>query len=326
MAPEIPKTMKALQLAKDGSSPSLNLISLPTPTPKADELLLKIHASPILPSDILNSKGSFKITTFPRVPGRDFAGTVALAPSNPSLIGTSVFGTSGGTFSFTSDGAHAEYAVVPANVIAPMPKGLTFAQAANLGTTFTIAHLALTRARMQKGETVMVLGAGGAVGSAVVQLAENMAAGRVLQVGRSSGPGVDVNSATDPGLSEARKLTGGKGPDVIVDTVGDAKLVAASLEVLASGGRFSFIAAPRGPEGSVIPVDFLAIYRAEKELVGNNTTIHSQQSMGEVLKGMVQDFEKGDLKIGAIEQKSGVSMDEAVEAYGKKGKWTIVME
>ena len=326
MAFEIPKTMKALQLTKNGSTPSLEFSSVPTPTPGPNEVLLKVRASPILPSDILNTKGSFPTTTFPRVPGRDFAGTVVLAPSNPDLLGTSVFGTSGSTFSFTADGAHAEYAIIPVNAVVQMPKELTFAQAANLGTTFTVAQLALTRARTQRGETVLVLGAAGTVGSAVVQLAKRVLGCRVLQVGRHAGPDVDVNSVTDPELSAARTLTGGRGPDVVVDTVGDAGLVSASLEVLATGGRFSFITAPRGPEGSVIPIDFLAVYRSEKELVGTNTTIHDQASMGEVLKGMVQGFEKRELKIDAIQEKALVSLEGAVESYGKKGKWTIVME
>ena len=86
MATAPPKTIRALQIIGKGSGTnSLKLTEISTPKPKPGEILLKIRASPILPSDVLNTKGSFPSTTFPRVPGRDFAGTVVSGPDN--LVG-----------------------------------------------------------------------------------------------------------------------------------------------------------------------------------------------------------------------------------------------
>lgn len=200
-------------------------------------------------------------------------------------------------------------------------------QAANLGTTWSTAKLALSRARTQPTDTVMVLGASGTVGSAVAQLASQLGC-RVLKVGRGNGSGVDVNSVTDPTLESARTLTKGgkKGPDVVVDTVGDADLVKASLNVLAPRGRFSFITAPRGAGGSEVLVDFMAVYRKEIELVGNNSVAHGQEELAGLLAGMVEGFEKGELKAAAVREEEVVKLNHAVEAYGKKGRWTIVMD
>ena len=173
----------------------------------------------------------------------------------------------------------------------------------------------------------MVLGASGVVGSAMVQMAEKVMGCRVLRVGRGSGSGIDVDSVSEPQLSGAKTLTGGKGPDVIIDTVGDAKLVRASLSVLAPRGRLSFITAPRGSEGSVVGVDFLEVYRKEAELVGcNSVGDYSPEVLAEMLRGMVEDFEAGKLTIKEVEVKGIVSLEDAVEAYGKKGRWTIVMD
>src|ERR1700710_733228 len=125
-------TMKALHLTRPGPSspPTLALETLPKPTLIPNHLLVKVHASAIPPSDILNLKGAFPITKFPRVPGRDFSGTVVEGP--PSLVGQEVYGTSGFTQAFTVDGAQAEFILVPEDAVAVKPKNLSFVQAATV--------------------------------------------------------------------------------------------------------------------------------------------------------------------------------------------------
>ena len=165
--------MKALRASKEnGQSPKLAIVDFETPTPPLSSLLLKIRASSIQPSDVLNSKGAFPSTTFPRTLGRDFSGTVVSGPSG--YEGRDVYGTSGAKFSFTEDGAHAEYAVVKADAVATMPRGLSFAQAASIGTPWTTALMALKQARATKRDVVMVLGGTGSVGSAAIQIAKQM--------------------------------------------------------------------------------------------------------------------------------------------------------
>ena len=307
--------MQALQLTRESTSvPSLKLITTPKPTAGPGQVLVQVKASPIQPSDALNSKGLFPHTTFPRIPGRDFAGIVVDGPSQ--FLGKQVFGTSGYDFSFTEDGSHAEYCLISEKVIVEKPKNLSFAQAASVGTPFTTAAIALKRAGAKAGETVLVLGATGQVGSAVASLARSWGC-KVLGVAR--GNAAEVDSAGDPTLSKAKALTDGRGPDVAVDTVGDATLAQAAIEVLGFRGRYSFISAPRGGN-SKVPVDFLSVYRREVTLVGNNSVDHSQEEMAQELKGMREGFESGVLVPMKESAMTFIRLEEASEAYadGKK--------
>jgi NADPH2:quinone reductase len=128
--------MKALRLTRqDAALPILSLDTVPKPALTPGHLLVKVHASAIHPSDILNSKGAFPFATFPRVPGRDYAGTVVGGPLE--WVGKDVYGTSGNSQAFTEDGAQAEFILVPENAVALKPKNISFAQAACIGVPFT---------------------------------------------------------------------------------------------------------------------------------------------------------------------------------------------
>lgn len=224
----------------------------------------------------------------------------------------------GSTFSFTEDGANAEYAVLKESCVVLKPKNLSFAQAASVGTPFTTAMTTLLRARAQPPDTVMVLGATGAVGSCVVQLAQNIGC-KTLTVGRH---GTDINSTEDPELKKAKELTGDKGPDVVVDTVGDFDLVHAAFNVLAPKGRFSFITAPR--QGSTqLSVDILSLYRRQIELVGCNTAGMSQEDMTKMLAEMVPAFESGRIRAADESNMSLIGIDQAQDAYLGKVKRAV---
>ncbi|KAF7877154.1 hypothetical protein EAF04_000839 [Stromatinia cepivora] len=319
--------MKALRLILDypGGAPRLVLEDVPKPTLIPNHLIVKVHASAIHPSDVLNSKGGFPYTTFPRIPGRDFSGTVVEGPSDK--IGQEVYGTSGNTIAFTEDGFQAEYCLVPENSVAPKPKSLSFTQAACIGVPFTTASLMLSRAHAKKGETVLVTGANGAVGSATVQLAKSMGC-RVLSATRSDND--DVNTATDPELKAVDRLTDGKGVDVVADTVGQPDLVRAAVGKLARGGRLSFIASPRGGADTGLTLDMLSFYRGEKSLVGCNTLAYGAGEFAVQLKEMAEKFEKGLLKGAEDGSWTEIKLENGVEAYEKAserkaGKFVIVM-
>ena len=307
--------MQALQLTREGASAaSLKLITTPKPIPGPGQVLIQIKASPIQPSDVLNSKGLFPHTTLPRIPGRDFAGILVDGPSH--LLGKEVFGTSGHDFSFTEDGCHAEYCLLSETAIVEKPKKLSFVQAASAGTPFTTAAIALRRAGVKAGETVLVLGVTGQVGSAVANLA-NLWGCKVLGIAR--GNAAEIDSVGDPTLSKAKALTNGNGPDVAVDTVGNAELAQAAIEVLGFRGRYSFISAPRGGN-SKVPVDFLSVYRREVTLIGNNSVDHSQEEMTQELKSMCEGFESGVLVPMKESAMTFIKLQEAIEGYadGKK--------
>jgi NADPH2:quinone reductase len=322
-------TMKALYLTREDASkpPALALLTRPKPTLIPGHLLIKVHASAIHPSDILNLKGNFGITTFPRIPGRDFAGVVVEGP--PPRIGEEVYGTSGFTQAFSVDGAHAEFILVPEDAVAPKPKNLSFVQAATVGVPFTTAALILSKACAKKGESVLVLGASGAVGSAVVQTAWSLGCRVLLATRNDSG---DVNTAKDPELNALDALTAGKGVDVIVDTVGQPALTRASVLKLGRAGRVAFIAAPRGgsPGSTDLGIEMVDFYRKEKSLIGINSLLYSAEYFAEQLKAMSPKFEDGALKAAVEGEWNEVPLEDAVGAYEKSSqrgaaKFAIVM-
>lgn len=312
-------TMQALRLTRPDptSPPQISLEMVPKPVPSNGELLIRVHASAIHPSDVLNSRGIFPLTTYPRIPGRDFSGTVVSSPPNSQFPeGTEIYGTSGFTQAFSVDGAQAQFVVVGENAVAVKPKGLSWVQAATVGVPFTTAALVLRRAAAKKGECVLVLGANGAVGSAVVQLARSQGCKVLLATRNDEG---DVNTASDPELEEVTGLTGGKGVDVVVDTVGQPALTRAATERLGRGGRLAFIAAPR--TGSTeLGVEMVGFYRVEKSLVGCNTLLYGVEEMAGVLEELVGKFESGELKASKEGEWKQVRLEDGVEAYEKAGK------
>ncbi len=319
--------MKALRLTRQdpASPPTLSLETLPKPILAPGHLLMKVYASAIHPSDIINFRGAFPYTTFPRVPGRDYSGTVVEGPVE--WVGKEVYGTSGYTQAFTEDGAHAEFILVPEAAVAPKPRNISFAQAACVGVPFTTAALTLRYAKLSAGDVVLVLGANGAVGSAVVQLARIRGC-RVLLATLEDG--ADVNTAKDPELTVVDVLTGGKGMDVVIDTVGYPALTKAAVSKLGRGGRLAFIAAPK--TGSTeMSFDMLDFYRKEKTLIGCNSLLHSVEEFAELMKDMTLSFENGEYQATGEGEWSHVKLEDGVEAYEKAkergaGKFVLVMQ
>lgn len=265
------------------------------PTPKAGEVLVKVAASPIQPSDFLNVSGGFPNTAFPIVPGRDYAGVVVEPQSSP-WHGRSVYGTSGPDLGITRDGTQAEFVVIPEDTLAVAPSNLDLIQASMIGTPWTTAWLALLRANAQKGETVLVTGASGKVGSAVIQLAKSSLWGcKVLAAGR--GEKYDVDIAKNPDLITAKEHTNGVGPDVVIDTTGNLELAYAGLKILNIRGRLCIIStgSSRGGQDNNVSIDFKELYRTEHSIVGCNSFEHSMRETSTWLTQMAKGFELGEL-------------------------------
>ena len=265
--------MRALRFDKTGSLDDLAVREVPRPKVGAGEVLIKIVAAAVNPSDIKNVQGKMHETTIPRTPGRDFAGVIAEGPAE--LVGQSVFGT-GGNLGFGRDGSHAEFVAVPREAALPMPKGLSFEQAAAVGLAYMTAWEALVKgARLEAGETALILGTTGAVGSAAAHIARRLGA-RVLGTARNKASipkpetvPVDVwidLETTDLALG-ARNATSGSGANVILDVIGGS-MFDKCLSALAHHGRQVAISSTSTPRVSFNLVDF---YHNESRLIGVDT-------------------------------------------------------
>jgi NADPH2:quinone reductase len=327
----LPKTMRALCILKESSSSqstldkiSLGLVAVPIPVVPPGSVLVQIYAAAINPSDVANATGYFPYTTYPRIPGRDFAGRVVFGRGH--LQGQRVFGTSGHDFSFTQDGAHAEYCVVPEDSVVVMPTDLSFTQAATIGVPFTTAWLALERSHTKSSDTVLVIGAFGAVGTAVCQLARARGC-RVITAARRSA--ADIDLLIDPKLLGAKALTNRLGPTVVIDTVGEPHLMRRALDILAPRGRLSYMTAPKTFEAD-FSFNMKSLYRAEKEIIGCNSLNYTTKEMADILRELVPGFAKGGPYHG-IETSNIVEVnltEEALESYstvreGKNFKYVI---
>jgi NADPH:quinone reductase-like Zn-dependent oxidoreductase len=280
------------------------------PEPQEGESLIQVKAAAINPSDCLNVSGHFKKTTLPRTPGRDFAGLVVKGKHGE---GEAVWG-SPPTIALVRDGSHAEYVVVPDETLSLKPKSLSMAQAAAIGVPFITAWAAVvSAAQIQAGETILIVGASGAVGQAATQIA-NWKQARVIGAAVTSDPipGAEsvVNTKTEDLRERVLELTAGKGVDVVFDTVG-GPMFEPSLRSLGIAGRQVAIASTGEQRVSFNLVDF---YHNASRLFGLDSYGLTSRQVGEIADELRLGFDNGALKPPAIEI---VPFEEAVEAYGR---------
>ncbi|MDX6324916.1 MAG: NADPH:quinone reductase, partial [Nocardioidaceae bacterium] len=247
---EILLAMRSLQVtALDGPS-TVTVTELPEPEPGPDDVLVDVRAVGISWPDLLLSKGEYQLK--PDVPfqlGVDFAGVVVTAPP------TSGFEEGDRVACVVPYGGGADLVAVHHESVFPLPDNLSFEQGAALPLNYLTAEFALvTRGGTESGETVLVHGAAGGVGTACVQVAKGLGA-RVIGVVSTEekaavarAAGADEAVLVDGFLTAVKELTDGDGVDVLVDVVG-GDLMTDSLRALAPLGRLLVV----GFTGGSIP-------------------------------------------------------------------------
>ncbi|QOZ37586.1 zinc-binding alcohol dehydrogenase family protein [Bradyrhizobium sp. CCBAU 53421] len=280
-----------------------------------DEVVVAIEAAGVNPSDVKAATGLMPYAVFPRTPGRDFAGRVVDGPRQ--WIGKSVFGTSG-DLGIRRDGTHASHLVVEAAALVEKPDGISMDEAAGIGVPFLTAIEGFRRSGMPKpGEHVLVMGVNGKVGQAAVQLASWRGA-RVIGVvrkdegydGHANAPIEIVNSAATDVAERVRELTGGKGADIVFNTVGDPYFDDAHHS-LAKRGRQILIAAVH----KIVQFSILEFYRGRHTYVGIDTLAFSSVESADVLRSVLAGFAGGFLRPFPIADRSIYSLADAKAAY-----------
>ena len=252
-------TMRAAVVERFGPVENVRPGVVERPTPGPGEVLLDVHAAPVNYVDLVVIAGTYQfVPPLPFVPGKGPAGTVA-------AIGPGVTGLRPGdrVLAMAEQGGYAEQVRVAANQCYPLPPRLSFADAASMSLAFDTAWFALReRGRIVAGETVLVLGASGAVGLAAVQLAKAMGARVLGAVSRPERAAVVRESGADavidlsvPNLhdglrDQVRDATGGALADIVVDPLGGDPFDAA-LRALAWCGRLVVVGFAAGRIPSV---------------------------------------------------------------------------
>jgi len=234
--------MKAIQVHKFGGPEVLEVHEIPTPKPGPGQILVRVHAAGVNPYDTYMRAGTYAVKPpLPYTPGSDAAGTV-------EALGEGVKKFRGGERVYTAKtltGAYAEYALADESQLYPLPEKISFAQGAGLWVPYGTAYTALYHhAKARAGETLLVHGASGGVGTAAVQIAGAMGMTVIGTAGSARGTelvkkeGADyVFDHTKPGYAdEILKATGGRGIDVVLEMLANVNL-ATDMRLMAMEGR-----------------------------------------------------------------------------------------
>ena len=234
--------MRAVQLNRLEGPESVEVVEISDPRPRDDQLVVEVHAAGVNFPDVLMTKGEYQLKPeLPFVLGSEIAGVVRSAPSSSTLsTGDRVAG-------FSGLGAFADLVVADERSLFKLPDGVSFNVGAAVPMNYLTVHFGLKRrGRLQAGETVLVHGAAGGIGTAGIQVAKALGA-RVIGVVSSEekaavalAAGADEAIAVEGFKDAAKELTGGKGVDVVLDPVGGDRFTD-SLRSLAVEGRLLVI-------------------------------------------------------------------------------------
>ncbi len=223
----------------------------PTPDPKEGEVLIEIKAASLNFPDLLIVQNKYQMKpALPFVPGSEYAGVVqAAGPGVTHLrIGQHVACLSG-------TGGFGSHTLAPAALCMPLPQSFPFVDAAAFIMTYATSHHALVdRAQLKAGETVLVLGAAGGVGTAAIQIAKALGAKVIAaastdekcELCKSIGADATINYSRDNLRDAIKTLTEGKGPDVIYDPVG-GDFAEPAFRSIAWRGRYLVVGFASGP-------------------------------------------------------------------------------
>jgi len=270
--------MRAMQITElTGPDGALRLVDLPDPEPThmftpGRGVVVDVHAAGVSFPELLQTRGEYQIKPpLPFVPGSEVGGIVRSAPAGAAVApGDRVA-------AFCMLGGFAEVAVAPEFLCFALPDALDFAQGASLVLNYHTAYFALSmRGRLQAGETVLVHGAAGGVGTAVLQVAKGLGATTIAvvstdakeRVARAAGADHVVRS-DGAWKDEAKELSGG-GVDIVLDPVGGDRFTD-SLRSLREGGRVVVV----GFTGGSIPeVRVNRLLLANTEVIGAGWGAH----------------------------------------------------
>ncbi|MDT4918473.1 MAG: NADPH:quinone reductase [Pseudonocardiales bacterium] len=237
--------MRAIQVVTLDGPRSVQVVDVPEPTPGEGQVVIEVHAAGVTFPDVLLSRGMYQLKPPPPfLLGSEIAGVVRSAPPGAGVQP----GDRVAALSWFA--GFAELAVTNPDMVFPLPDGVDFAVGAALPINYLTAHFALNRrARLAEGDTVLVHGAAGGVGTASIQYARALGATVIAvastddKAAMATRAGAQHTVHPDGFRDAVKELTGGRGVDVVVDPVG--------------GDRFTDSLRCLGPEGRLLVIGFV---------------------------------------------------------------------
>jgi NADPH2:quinone reductase len=273
--------MKAIQIHETGGPEVLQLAELPIPQPGPGQVLIRVEAAGVNFIEIYFRKGTYK-AALPLTPGTEAAGTVE--ELGPGVTG---FAAGDAVASVSVLGSYAEYALVQASALVKVPGGLSMQQAAAAMLQGMTAHyLSHSTYPLKAGETALVHAGAGGVGLLLTQMAVRLGA-RVIstvstpekaELSRAAGASDVILYTKQEFEPEVRRLTGGKGVDVVYDSVGKTTFEG-SLNCLRPRGLLALFGASSGP---VPPFDLIQLSSKGSLFITRPTLWHYVATRGEL--------------------------------------------
>lgn len=250
--------MRAVEISQFGAPEVLRETQRPAPVPVAGELLIAVQASGVNRPDVLQRKGQYAMPPgVSDLPGLEVAGTVAAGSAEDLEQAGLAIGDP--VCALVAGGGYAELCVAPAGQCLPVPRGLSMAEAASLPETFfTVWQNVFAIAHLQPGESLLVQGGSSGIGVAAISIAKALGSMVIVTAGSDEkcaaclaiGADHAINYRTQDFVAEVRRITAGRGVNVVLDMVaGD--YVAREIDCLAEDGRLAIIAVQGGLKSSL---------------------------------------------------------------------------
>jgi NADPH2:quinone reductase len=315
--------MKAIRVHQFGGPEVLKLEEIPTPKPEAGQVLVRIRAAGVNPYDTYMRNGTYAIKPpLPYTPGSDAAGTI-------EAVGSGVKKVKPGDRVYTAQtvtGAYAEYVLALEEQVHRLPQNISFEQGAGIWVPYGTAYHALHHfAKAHAGETVLVHGASGGVGTAALQMARAMGltvfgtAGtdKGLELARREGAHQTFNHSKAGYHEEIMKAAG----DVILEMLANVNL-GGDLKLLAMNGR-AVVVGSRG-DVTITPRDLMSRRASVRAF---SVWAAQPAEVAEIHAGLIAGFENGTLKPVVGKQ---IPLAEAARAHkeilepGAAGKMVLI--
>ena len=283
MDASVPERMTCIEISEPGGPEVLKPVTRPTPTPGPGELLIKVAAAGINGPDIYQRRGLYPAPPgVTDIPGLEVSGTIVALGD-----GASGWRVGDACCALTAGGGYAEYCTAPALQCLPIPAGLDLADAAGLPESFfTVWTNVFERAALASGESLLVHGGAGGIGTTAIQMAaafghrvfttaagdEHCAALERLGATRA------IDFTREDFAAVIKEATGGKGVNVILDIVG-GDYIARNIASLAREGRLVQIAFLKG---SKVEVDLMPVMLKRLTITGSTLRVQSIERKGQI--------------------------------------------
>jgi NADPH2:quinone reductase len=250
--------MKAIEITAHGGPEVLRLAERPDPVAGPGEVLIRVTASGVNRPDVLQRKGMYPVPPGASdLPGLEVAGTIVNGDSEALSDAGFVYGDR--VCALVAGGGYAEFCVAPVGQCLPVPRDLSDVEAASLPETFfTVWSNVFDRAHLKAGETLLIQGGTSGIGVTAIQLAKAAGATVIATAGSAEKVAACIALGADHAINyreqdfadEVKRITGGRGVDVILDMVA-GPYVAREVQSLAEDGRLVFIAVQGGVDAQI---------------------------------------------------------------------------